>query len=508
MSADPVQKPPSPNAPSLVVRSPADGTHVASVTAASAADVDATARRLRAAQPGWEALGVEGRARHVARLRDWMVANADHIAEVLRSETGKSHGDALVDGALAVEVANYYLTRAEGFLADEHPRPHSPLVAAKRLTVTYRPRPLVGVISPWNFPVAISFADAFPALLAGCAVLIKPSELTPLAVAEIVGAWRTLGGPDVLDMVNGDGSAGTALVDACDYVQFTGSAATGTRVMQRAAETLTPVSLELGGKDPMIVLADADLERAANAATWGGMFNSGQACVAVERVYVEAPVYDEFLALLARKVGALRQGAGADADLGAMATPAQLDLVERHVDDAVQQGATVLVGGHRVAGPGLYFEPTVLTGVTHDMLCMRDESFGPTLPVMMVRDAEEAIALANDSGYGLSASVWSRDTERAEAIARRIECGAVNVNDVTNNLFAPSIPHSGWKTSGIGSRSGGAAGIRKYCRPSAITVTRVAPRTELIWYPHSARRVGLIRRVLRLVGGRGRGRLR
>jgi acyl-CoA reductase-like NAD-dependent aldehyde dehydrogenase len=478
MSADPVQKPPPPNASVLDVHSPADGALVASVAAASADGVDAVARRLRAAQPAWEQLGVDGRRHHVGRLRDWMVANADHLAEVLRSETGKSHGDALVDGALAVEVANYYLTRAGSFLADEHPRPHSPLVLAKRLTVTYRPRPLVGVISPWNFPVAISFADAFPALLAGCAVLIKPSELTPLAVGEIVEAWRALGGPDVLDLV-----------------------------MQRAAETLTPVSLELGGKDPMIVLADADLERAANAATWGGMFNSGQACVAVERVYVEQPVYDEFLALLARKVGALRQGAGADADLGAMATAAQLDLVERHVDEAVSRGARVVVGGRRGPGPGLYFEPTVLTNVTHDMLCMRDESFGPTLPVMAVRDADEAVERANDSAYGLSASVWSRDTARAEQIARRIECGAVNVNDVTNNLFAPSIPHSGWKSSGIGSRAGGAAGIRKYCRASAITVTRVAPRTELIWYPHSPRRVRLIGRVLRFVGGRGRGRV-
>ncbi len=473
------------------------------------ADVEATAARLRRAQPGWEALGVDGRRRHVARLRDWMVANADHVATVLRSETGKSHGDALVDGALAVEVVNYYLRHAERFLADEHPRPRSPLVISKRLTITHRPRPLVGIISPWNFPVAISFADAFPALLAGCAVLIKPSELTPLAVAEIVRAWREdVGGPDVLDVVNGGGEPGAALVDACDYVQFTGSSATGTRVMQRAAESLTPVSLELGGKDPMIVLADADLERAASAATWGGMFNSGQACVSVERVYVEAAVHDEFLAILCRKVAALRQGPGARDDVGAMATPAQVEMVERHVRDAVEQGATVLVGGHRAAGTGLYFEPTVLTDVTHAMLCMRDETFGPTLPVMRVRDAEQAIELANDSAYGLSASVWSRDAGRAEAIARRLECGAVNVNDVTSNLFATSIPHSGWKASGIGSRMGGAAGIRKYCRPAAIAVSRVAPRSELIWYPHSPRRIALIRRMLRLVGGRGRGRLR
>jgi acyl-CoA reductase-like NAD-dependent aldehyde dehydrogenase len=190
-----------------------------------------------------------------------------------------------------------------------------------------------------------------------------------------------------------------------------------------------------------------------------------------------------------------------------MASAAQIEIVEGHLRDAVDRGAQIAVGGHRVDGPGLYFEPTVLTGVDHAMLCMRDETFGPTLPVMAVADAEQAIALANDSGYGLSASVWSRDLARAEAIARRIECGAVNVNDVTSNLFAASIPHSGWKSSGIGSRLGGAGGIRKYCRPSAIAVTRFALRSELIWYPHSPRRVRLMRRVLRLLGARGRARL-
>jgi acyl-CoA reductase-like NAD-dependent aldehyde dehydrogenase len=493
----------------LDVRSPADGDVIASVPVATPPQVAEVAARLRDAQTEWERMGVGGRHHHVERLRDWMVANADHLASILRSETGKSHGDALVDGALAVEVANYYLPRAEGFLADERPRAHAPHALKRGAIVTHRPRPLVGIISPWNFPVAITFADAFPALLAGCAVLIKPSEFTPLTVAEIVRAWRDeVGGPDVLAAVYGDGGTGAALIDASDYVQFTGSGATGVKVMQRAAETLTPVSLELGGKDPMIVLADADLERAANAATWGGMFNSGQACISVERVYVEASAHDEFLRLLCDRVNALRHGPGAQADVGAMATPAQVDLVERHVADAVQRGARVCTGGHRGPKAGLYFEPTVLADVDHEMLCMREETFGPTLPVMAVRDAEEAVALANDSPYGLSASVWSRDAERAEAIARRLDCGAININDVMTNLFAPALPQSGWKTSGVGSRLGGAAGIRKYCRASGITVARAATSTELLWYPHTAGRMRLIRGVLRFVSGRGRGRIR
>jgi acyl-CoA reductase-like NAD-dependent aldehyde dehydrogenase len=286
-------------------------------------------------------------------------------------------------------------------------------------------------------------------------------------------------------------------------IMFTGSTRTGRAIATRAAERLIPCSLELGGKDAMIVLADADLDRAASAAAWGGMMNAGQLCISVERVYVEAPVYDEFVARVTDKIAALRQGTdepGAFAcDVGAMATAAQLEIVERHVRDALEKGAKVTTGGHRRAS-GLYFEPTVLRDVDHTMACMREETFGPTLPVMRVENEAEAIRLANDSSYGLSASVWSRDAARAQRVAARLEAGAVNVNNVLMNLFQFTLPQGGWKQSGIGTRLGGAGGLLKYCRPQALVEERIPLPSEPFWFPVSPRKNKLIARASRLSG--------
>ena len=322
--------------------------------------------------------------------------------------------------------------------------------------------------------------------------------------------WREdVGAPGVLECLTGAGGTGSALVDEADFIQFTGSTRTGRRIAQRAAERLIPYSLELGGKDAMIVLADADLERAANAAVWGGMFNSGQTCTSVERVFVEEPVYDEFVELVAGRVRRLRQGATGqrfDADVGSLSSQAQLAIVERHVSEALANGARAFVGGKRADAPGAFFEPTVLVDVDQSMSCMREETFGPTLPVMKVKDVEEAIRFANDSSYGLSASVWTRDRARGEQIAGRLEVGAVNVNDMFVNLSAIRIPQGGWKESGVGARLGGAHGIRKYCRPQSVTATRLAPRSELLWYPYTALKGKLFLRVTRFLFARDLGR--
>ena len=495
----------------LEVHSPADGGLIGTVGVDEPAAIAEAARTMRAAQPEWEAIGIKGRSRWVAGLRDWILDNEARLDELLQQETGRAWGEVAADRVELVGACSYYLDNAEAFLAEERPRAHSPMTMAKAVAVVQRPYPLVGVIGPWNYPLGLALLDAIPALIAGCAVLVKPSEVTPLTVAEVARAWSDeVGGPPVLRAVNGGPEVGTAVVDAVDFVQFTGSARTGREVMRRAADRLTPVRLELGGKDPMIVLADADLERAANGAVWGAMFNSGQTCVSVERVYVEAPVHDEFVERVAAKVRALRQGPddrGHRADVGAMATPAQTAIVERHVADAVAKGATVLTGGSGQRTGGNWFAPTVLAGVTHDMLCMREETFGPTLPIMRVADGDEAVRLANDSDYGLSASVWSRDRERARALARRLECGAVNINDVAANLVNFPAPMAGWKSSGIGSRLGGAAGIRKFCRQEAIVDTRAAARSELNWYPYSRAKTALIGRAARLFTARGRRRL-
>jgi acyl-CoA reductase-like NAD-dependent aldehyde dehydrogenase len=492
------------------VRSPADGSVIASVADQGAEQVRAAVARLRGSQPAWEALGPTGRGAWLGRLRDWLFDNDERVAELLQQETGKPWQEATLEVPFAIDLLEYYRRHAGRFLADSHPRPHNLLTATKRLTVRYRPYPVVGVICPWNNPVLLALADAVPALLAGAAVAIKPSEVTPLATREIVRGWREdVGAPDVLECLTGAGTTGTALVEEADFIQFTGSTRTGKTIAQRAAERLIPYSLELGGKDAMLVLADADLQRAANAAVWGAMFNSGQACTSVERVFVEEPVYDEFVALAAARMRGLRQRAAGkrfDADIGTLSGQQQLAIVERHVSEALASGARAVVGGQRANGPGACFEPTLLVDVDPSMRCMREETFGPTLPVMKVRDADEAIRLANDSSYGLSASVWTRDHARGERIARRLETGAVNVNDMFVNLSAIRMPQGGWKESGVGARLGGAHGLRKYCRPQAITAARLTPSSELLWYPYTALKGKVFLRVTRLLFARDWGR--
>jgi acyl-CoA reductase-like NAD-dependent aldehyde dehydrogenase len=289
---------------------------------------------------------------------------------------------------------------------------------------------------------------------------------------------------------------------------FTGSTATGKKVMAKAAETLTPVSLELGGKDPMVVLADADLERAANHAVYYSMLNGGQTCISIERVYAEAPIYDEFVAKVTEKARKLRNdvptGDGT-VDVGSITFPPQVEIIERHVDDAVAKGAKAVVGGKRghEGKGGYWFEPTVLVDVDHTMECMTEETFGPTLPIMKVADTEEAIRLANDSPYGLAASVFSKDVARGEAVARRIEAGAVCVNDAIINYTALELPMGGAKASGMGSRHG-ADGIRKFTQQQALLVSRFHPKREIHMYPYKAGMTGRLRKVLGFIYGRGK----
>jgi acyl-CoA reductase-like NAD-dependent aldehyde dehydrogenase len=488
----------------IEVRNPATGETIATVPVDSPEQVAEKVEWVRAAQADWEAMGIEGRYHWLGKLRDWLLDNQDRVLDTMQRETGKVRADASNEPAYLADLINFYGSKAAKFIGEESVRPHSPLLAAKKLRIQYRPHPVVGIISPWNFPLILSLGDAIPALQAGAAVVIKPSEFTPLGLAEVVEAWkREIGGPDVLECVQGIGETGAALVDAVDFIQFTGSDRTGRKVMARAAETLTPVSLELGGKDPMIVLADADLDRAANAAAWGGMMNSGQICMSVERIYVEEPVYDEFLAKLTAEVGKLRRGPDDAADpkeMGAMTSPNQTAIVEDHVNDALASGARALTGGKRVEGPGDYFEPTVLVGVDHSMKVMRDETFGPVVGVMKVRDTEEALRLANDSRYGLSGSVFG-EKAHAEAVARRVECGAINVNDVLVNYFASDVPMGGWKQSGIGYRHG-EPGIKKFCRSESLVITRFGAKREPTWFPYTKARRGLVSKIAQAFSAR------
>ena len=495
---------------SIEVPNPADGKVVGEVPIETAEAVAAKVRELRLFQPEWEAIGPKGRKAWLLKFQDWMIDNSEHIIDVLQAETGKSRVDASIEPTACADLLNYWAGSAERFLADIHPTPHSPLARVKKLTTVYRPYPVVGVITPWNFPFAMPGLDVIPALAAGAAVLLKPSEVTPLSAVEFVRGWTEIGAPPVLTLATGYGETGAAVVANVDYVQFTGSTATGRIVARQCADRFIPYSLELGGKDPALVLADADLDRAANGIAWGGLFNSGQVCISIERVYVEEPVYDEFLAKLVKNVRQLRQGQDDRSfkfDIGAMATVAQRDIVQRHVDEAVAAGARVVTGG-KPTGVGTFFEPTVLADVEQSMACIREETFGPTLPVVKVADEAEAIRLANDSVYGLSASVWTSDKERGQRVARQLDVGAVNINDALANVFSFALPMGGWKQSGVGARWGGASGIRKYCRQQAITAPRIPTSAkELLWYPSSRRKVRFALGLMRATAAHGLRRL-
>ena len=320
----------------------------------------------------------------LARYAVWMGEHRDEIESLLIKETGKSATDAAQEVPLLIMIASYYIKTMEKALAPESRPASLPFLAIKKIEVHYRPRPVVGIIAPWNFPVANAMMDALGALAAGCAVLLKPSERTPLTAELLLRGWQDSGAPEVLALAQGAREVVEAVIDNSDFIQFTGSSATGAKVMERAARRLTPVSLELGGKDPMIVLDDADVDLAAQAAVWGGMFNAGQTCVSVERVYVLEPVYDQFVAAVVRDVEKLKIGAGDGDDFGSMIDESQVAVTERHVREAKAAGARVLTGGKRAGGDGSFYPPTVIVDVDHSMACMTEETFGPTLPIMKV----------------------------------------------------------------------------------------------------------------------------
>jgi acyl-CoA reductase-like NAD-dependent aldehyde dehydrogenase len=498
----------APERRTVAVENPATGQTVATVPDMDAAQVKELVDRARAAQPGWAGLGFEGRAEVMYELRRWVVDNRERVAGTISEENGKPSDEAMLTEIFYLcDSLGFWAKNGPKYLADERVRTHSPLLLGKKVIVRYRPYGVVGVIGPWNYPLTNNFGDALPALVAGNSVILKPSDVTPLTSLLMAEGFRAVGGPeDAFQVATGRGETGAALVDYADMIMFTGSTATGKKVLARAAETLTPVSLELGGKDPMVVLRDADLERAANMAVQWAMSNSGQICISVERVYVEEPVYDQFVGKVVSKVEALRQGPPGEpgtVDVGAITFPPQIDKIEAHVNDAVAKGARVLTGGKRGPGPGRFYEPTVLVDVDHTMDVMTEETFGPTLPIMKVRDEEEAIRMANDSKYGLNSSVFTKDIDKGERVARRIEAGSTCVNDALMNYLAQEAPFAGMKESGMGMRHA-AGGIRKFAQPHTILLTRFAPSKEPTMYPNSPKKAKLLERALVLLYGRKR----
>ncbi len=491
------------------VENPATGELITTIPVLGSDEIAEMVKRARAAQPAWEAMGFEARGRIMRRAQKWMLDNADRVIDVVVSESGKTHEDAqLADLGYTVSALGFWAKEAEKYLADERvPSWNNPVAAGKKLVIRYAPVGVAGIIGPWNYPIANSFGDCIPAMMAGNSVVLKPSEVTPLSSLLMQEMMVECGLPeDVFQIATGDGSTGAALIRHVDVIMFTGSSRTGRSVMKEAADALIPCYLELGGKDPMIVCRDADIERAANAASFYSMNNGGQVCISVERVYVEEPVYDAFVQKVTDNIRQLRQGAPAgvgSVDIGAVTFPPQVDIIDSHVKDAVAKGAKVLTGGHPRSGPGRFYEPTVLVDVDHSMTCMTDETFGPTIPIMKISDPAEGVRLANDSEYGLQASVWTKDVRRGEELARQIHAGVVCVNDAQVNYTALNLPMGGWKESGLGTRHG-ANGIRKYTKIQSLLITRRALKREPFMFPYRAKRTMMLRRMFNILYGRGK----
>lgn len=488
----------------IETRDPRTNKVIARVPDHTVEDVAAAVLVARDAQPSWSALSFEHRAEHLLQIRDLMLDRAETIVDVICSETGKLPSEAVVTELFATaELIDHYTRHGAKMLAPEKVSPGTMLT--KKAMRIFSPLGVIGVISPWNYPFTLTMTPVVSALLAGNTVVFKPSEITPLVGLEIAKLFADVGSySGIVSAVTGAGATGEALVrSGVDKICFTGSVRTGKAVMAAAAETLTPVLLELGGKDPMIVCDDADMDRAVGGALWSSFSNAGQTCMATERVYVDRGIYDEFVDRVVDATRRIRQGTGDGNDIGSMTFEKQVEIVERHVADAVEKGAKILTGGRRIAGrDGLWFEPTVLVGVDHTMAIMTEETFGPVLPIMAVEGDDEAVRLANDSIYGLNASVWTTDDARGRRIAERIESGNVCVNDSMVSYAVAGLPFGGVKESGVG-RIHGVEGLRAFCESKSILIDRSGMRRELWWYPVPKGLDRHLTRVMRLRYRRG-----
>lgn len=458
---------------SIPVNNPVTGELIGEVKIMGADDVRAAVEYSREAQRSWAALSLTERARLLRKWGELMWETQQETIRVIRGETGKNDTGAFAEVMFVDNNANYYSQIAPKLLKPQRRTPGFPMVQYAK--VYYKPHGVVGMISPWNYPYALAMADAIPALIAGNTVVFKPSEITPYSVIHAVDMMHKAGIPDgVVQVVTGDGKTGSALVELVDYVCFTGSTAVGKKIAVQAAERLIPYSLELGGKDAMIVLRDADLELTASGVLLGGLENAGQMCISVERVYVEEAIYDRFVERVKYYAQNFNPGPGdgLDVHMGSMTSLRELERTERHVKDALDKGATLIHGGKRLPELGpLFYEPAILTDVNHTMDVMREETFGPIVPIMKVKNAEEALRYANDSEYGLSGSVWTKNLKRGEQIATQMDTGDIGVNRAAATANSPTMPWGGQKHSGTG-RRGGPEGLMRFVTTQSVVVDK------------------------------------
>lgn len=494
--------------PGLTVCAPATGEWLADVPIAGPIELDRVLEAARAAQREWQTVSPSGRARVVNRFRKLLIERAEDLLDILQAETGKARVDAFEEVADVALVTGYYVRVGPSLLK---PRRRRGAVPGLTRTVEVRhPYGVVGVIAPWNYPLVLAVSDAVPAVLAGNSVIVKPDPQTTHTALAATELFLEAGlPPGVFQVVPGDGpTTGKELVDRVDFVSFTGSTETGRVVARQAAERLTGCSLELGGKNPMVVRADADVDAAAAGAIRGCFANAGQLCVAIERIYVHRSIHDAFLARFIEMVGDIRLGSGPDYayDMGSLTCESQLRKVEEHVTDAVDRGAEVRAGGRPRPDIGpLFYEPTVLTGLTPDMKAYSEETFGPVVAVAPFDSDEEAIRLANESCYGLNASVWTRDPGRAQWMARRLDTGSVNVNEAYSASWASvDAPYGGRRCSGSGRRHG-APGLLNYTQSQVIAAERGgALHVPARWLRRPAVRAAMLGVLKRLKPGAAR----
>jgi acyl-CoA reductase-like NAD-dependent aldehyde dehydrogenase len=493
---------------------PATRRSLGSVSVTAPEEIPALVARARKAQERWAQSSFAERRRLLGLILDHVLAHADELCEVIARDSGKTRNNAMLGEIWpVVEKARWTMAHGESHLRPE--RVGSGLLLHKRARIEYAPLGVIGVIAPWNYPLQNILGPTLPALMAGNAVLIKVSEWVAWSAARFQrifdDALRAAGQPtDLVQIVNGYAKTGAALVSGgVDKVIFTGSLENGKRVLAEAARTLTPVVLELGGKDPLIVCDDADLEQAVHAALTGSFLNCGQNCLASERTLVFEGVYDEFARRVAEHARALRQGEPLGAnivDCGAIVSPLQLALIEEQVEDALAHGARLLAGGARVLSErGQYFAPTVLANVTEDMRIAQEETFGPVMLLMRVRDEQDALRVANGTAFGLGATVLTKDPRRARRIAEKLVVGNVSVNDFGMTYMAMDLPFGGVRGSGFG-RLNGRDGLRAFCNVKAVLDDRFPLHVPAKVFPVGEASTDLAREVLRLLYERGLGK--
>lgn len=457
------------DASTLPLRNPRTGLFDGELPITSAAEVAALGAGLRKAQLDWAECSIEERCARLNALADALVARRDGFLDALLADTGRWHESQIeVDGT--VGAIRRWAQQAAGCLAEKPAQQEAiPFIQSQQTWVPYA---VVGVISPWNFPLMLTLIDAVPALAAGCSILAKPSEVTSRFVPLLREALEEAGLGAVFKLVTGAGTTGQAVIDASDQICFTGSVATGRKVGEACARRFIPASLELGGKDPALVLSDANIEHAARALAWGSFVNGGQSCMSIERVYVEAPVADAFIAALVKEASALelawpdpKQG-----QIGPVIAASQVELVRAQLADAKAKGARALTGGELIDHGGIWCPPTVLVDVSDEMAVVADESFASVLPVMVVADEAEAIARANATEFGLSAAVFTQSPERAQRVARQLQAGGISINDACLTGMVQTAEKQSFKLSGMGGSRMGTASIRRFVRARALLI--------------------------------------